>query len=226
MRSFGGKDVEFVLDGVLAASTVNLITGESGSGKTTLVSAICDAVRQGKPFAGLATSKRRVLMLDRENSRTVVCERFDRLGIVDSNDFTIWGGWETEGAWGPNSAVIVDWVKSCDPKPLLVFDPLIAFNEGDENSAKDTRRYFQHFRNLANLGATVIVIYHSGKAETLRILRKFNLELRGKSTNVCNCDCAECLAGDCADCQGMADTPGVCTDPNCTGCPCQDGMAA
>ena len=171
LREFADQKIQFVLDGFFAAATVNLITGESGSGKTTLVSAICDAVQQGKPFAGLATSRRKVLVLDRENPPTVVRERFDRLGIVDSDDFKIWGGWEIEEPAGPNSAVIIDWVKLCDPKPLLVFDSLIAFNEGDENSAKDTRKCFQGFRNLANLGATVIVIHHSGKAETAKNYR-------------------------------------------------------
>jgi len=51
-------------------------------------------------------------------------------------------------------------------RPLLIWDSLIDFHDGDEQSAKETRRFMKHFRALANAGATVIILHHTGKTET------------------------------------------------------------
>jgi hypothetical protein len=62
-------------------------------------------------------------------------------------------------------------VQSTDPKPLLVFDSLISFHTGQENDAAETRRYMQGFRRLADMGASVLILHHSGKGETTKDFR-------------------------------------------------------
>jgi hypothetical protein len=54
---------------------------------------------------------------------------------------------------------------------LIIYDSLIEFHPGSEQSSTETRAFMRHFRTLANLGATVIVLGHSGKAETAKIYR-------------------------------------------------------
>jgi archaellum biogenesis ATPase FlaH len=159
------------VEGVIAAGTVTAITGESGAGKTTLVTAICSAVERGVPFAGLATQRRPVLILDKENPLPVVVERFDRLGIQDGPNFKVWGGWALDEPPAPYTPIIIDWVTSCEPKPLIVVDSLVSFHGGNENDATETRAFMQGFRRLADLGATIILLHHSGKGESSREYR-------------------------------------------------------
>src|SRR5204863_9522727 len=47
--------------------------------------------------------------------------------------------------------------------PVFIFDSLIRFHDGDENSATDMKRPTHAFRQLCSAGATVIVLHHRGK---------------------------------------------------------------
>jgi RecA/RadA recombinase len=52
IRTYAAQRIEFLVEGIIAAGTVTLVTGESGSGKTTVATAIASAVDRGEPFAG------------------------------------------------------------------------------------------------------------------------------------------------------------------------------
>jgi archaellum biogenesis ATPase FlaH len=171
IRTYASQRIEFLVEDLIAAGTVNVLTGESGAGKTTLVTAICAAVDRGEPFAGLVTQRRPVLILDRENPLPIVVERFDRLGIQDGENFHVWGGWATEEPPTPFAPIVMRWVKICDPKPLIVVDSLVSFHGGNENDATETRAYMHGFRRLADLGATIIVLHNSGKGESSKDYR-------------------------------------------------------
>ena len=112
-----------------------------------------------------------VLFLDRENPVSVIIDRLDRLGFADCPRLRFWGGWLPEEAPLPDSAVITEWVRSCDPRPLVVVDSLVAFHGGDENDASACRGFMHRCRRLADLGATVVVIHHDGKSETAKDFR-------------------------------------------------------
>jgi hypothetical protein len=137
------------------------LTGDSGSGKSTVATAwIRDANAQGIP----------ALVLDRENPRPVIIDRMGRLGLADSVLLRWYGGWNGEIP-SPASREVIEWVRSCEPRPLILVDSLIAFLAGDENDAAVMRGFMNGARQLTNLGATVIVIHHDGKAETARDFR-------------------------------------------------------
>jgi hypothetical protein len=119
----------------------------------------------------MTAQRRPVLVLDRENPLSIVVERFDRLGISDSDTFKYFGGWCPDEAPAPWSPIVIKWVQDCEPKPLIVVDSLVAFLEGEENNATEVRKYMQGFRRLADMGATVIILHHSGKGETSKDYR-------------------------------------------------------
>lgn len=48
---------------------------------------------------------------------------------------------------------------------------LVAFHPGSEQDASETRRFLTQFRRLTHLGATVVLIHHTGKAETAQTYR-------------------------------------------------------
>jgi hypothetical protein len=162
IQNCGKTVVEYLREPELPRGAVVALTGDSGCGKSTLASAWGgDLVADGVP----------VLILDRENPLSAVAERLDRLSITDGPLFKYSGGWLEQGVPGPDSAAVIAWVKSCEPKPLVIVDSMAAFHGGDENDAGETRAFMQQCRTLADLGATVIVIHHEGKADTAKDYR-------------------------------------------------------
>jgi hypothetical protein len=171
IRSYAGTQIEWIIPGVLPVATVNLWTGESGSGKSTVTTDIARCVSEGKPFAGLETKRMPVLIMDRENPHPIVVERMDRLGADDSQMFRYWGNWCDSEAPLPSSPLIKAWIGQSEPKPLIIIDSFIAFFEGDENSATEVRAFFNGLRGLVAMGATIIVLHHSGKGENTKEYR-------------------------------------------------------
>jgi hypothetical protein len=152
---------QFMREPELPEGAIVALTGDSGSGKSTLATAWArDVIAAGRP----------VLILDRENPRTVAADRMARLGLQDGPLLRWWGGW-TGDVPGPESLPVYRWVQSCDPAPLIIIDSLIAFLPGDENDASAMRGFMHGIRRLADRGATVVPIHHDGKSETARDFR-------------------------------------------------------
>jgi AAA domain-containing protein len=169
--SFDSEGIEFAAPDLIACSAITAITGDAGAGKTTFTTKLVASIACGAEFLGRECSKRRVLILDRENSLPIVQERLTRLRVQDGSDLRIWGSWLPEEAPQPGAPMILDWVTAHDPRPVVVIDSLIAFFTGDENSSSDVRPFMQQLRRLADAGAAVIVLHHSGKGETSRAYR-------------------------------------------------------
>ncbi len=171
IRSFNSSGIEFVVPGLIASGAVTMFSGESGHGKSTLVTALAAAIANGTEFAGRLCSQRQVLLLDRENGIDVLQERFERLGINDERGLIVWGSWLENEAPAPACPTITDWVTKQTPKPVVIIDSAIAFLNGNENSANEVREFMSQLRRIANLGAPVVLLHHTGKAETAQDYR-------------------------------------------------------
>ena len=161
---------EWVVDDFLPASAVTMVSGESGSGKSTILLLLAQAVANGEPFLGHPTKQTKVLILDRENGATIYKERFTRLNIPKNENISYWGGWDDPEPPGPEFEAYLKIAK--EHKPLIIFDSFIAFmREGSEQDATEVRRYMNYFRKLAQTGATVVFIHHTGKGENTKEYR-------------------------------------------------------
>jgi hypothetical protein len=164
-----GGEMEWIIEGLLAAGSVTLLSGDSGIGKSTLALQLAGSVACGNPFLERSVKQRPVLYIDRENPLFVVKERLHRLHIPETRDLMIWGLWNDPQPEGPDAESVV---KFClEEKPLVIFDALIAFHEGDEQSAQDTRKHMAKYRRLAATGTAVIVLHNTGKSETSKEYR-------------------------------------------------------
>jgi hypothetical protein len=157
LSEFDAAPIEYLLKPIVVRQSVVALTGPSGDGKSSLASKVAGRVaEQGVP----------VLLLDKDNPRPVVKDRFQRLGVTDGLLFRVWGGWCPEEPCQLDSEIVATWVKSCEPKPLIILDSFGAFFDGDENQAGQVRAFFRPIRQLVNLGATVLVLHNDGKSET------------------------------------------------------------
>jgi hypothetical protein len=154
VRACGCTEIEYLRYPELPKGGVVGLTGDSGSGKSTFATACARDIEAP------------VLFLDRENPLSVFADRLDRLNFPDSPRLRVWGGWYEQEAPLPDAPAVIEWVKTCDPRPLVVVDSLAAFHGGDENAAGEMRAFMYRCRRLADMGATVVVIHHSGKGES------------------------------------------------------------
>jgi hypothetical protein len=110
-----------------------------------------------------------VLYLDGENPLFVVKQRLNDLSIASTRDLAVWGGWNDSPPPGPDSSVVVDFAKQGDC--LIVYDSLVEFHSGSEQSATETRVFMRRLRRLANLGAAVLLLHNTGKSESSKVYR-------------------------------------------------------
>jgi RecA-family ATPase len=159
---------EFLVEGFLPEACVTMLTSESGSGKSMLALDIAVRVAKGEPFAGRRTRQHPVLYFDRENPRACVLKRLRMFGATPDLEpqLQVCGLWCLEEPPAANDSRLIELVQSMDPKPLIVIDSLIEWLTASENDAVETLAVMDHFRRLAGLGATVLVLHHAGKAET------------------------------------------------------------
>lgn len=167
----GGASMVWAVEDMIGEATLVMFSGESGSGKTTLAWAIARDICRGVEFAGRKTTQRPVLILDRENPIGVTRDRGERLGITREDDIRVWGGWLREEAPAPNAEILLRWVMEQKRKPLILADSLIRFLSGSENDATESSASIGGFRRLVDAGATVVLLHHSGKAETAKDYR-------------------------------------------------------
>jgi hypothetical protein len=162
-------EVSWMVETLLPEAAITLLTGDSGHGKTIFATALAGAVATGGEFLGRPARQRKVLYCDRENPAAVVKQHLHDLGIPETKDLVVWGNWCEREADGPASRSLLEFATS--EKPLLLFDPAIAFHPGDEQSSTETRAFMSHCRKLAGAGATVLLLHHIGKGENAKMYR-------------------------------------------------------
>jgi hypothetical protein len=107
--------------------------------------------------------------MDRENPLAVVRERIERLNIAKTPALKIWGWWTDPTPDDPTAPSVQKFVS--EHRPLIIFDSLVGFHPGSEQDASETRRHMKAYIMLAAGGATVIVLHHTGKANTSKQYR-------------------------------------------------------
>jgi len=169
--AYRSAPIEFAVHNIIAYSAITLISGDAGCGKTTLITAMASHIANGTSFLGrTATQLRKVLYLDRENSLPIVQERLRRLRVTDGANLKYFGAHVGEVPM-PGSPIVKAWLQRTEPKPVVFVDSLSAFMDGNENSTEDIRRFMQQLRDLATLGAAVVILHHVGKGENAQEYR-------------------------------------------------------
>ena len=163
------SQLDWCVDGMIAEASITLICAESGTGKTWLGYYLAGCVANGLPVVGLGVRRCKVLYLDGENPLYVTKQRLFDLGISDTPDLIIWGSWNLSPPVGPENNLIVEFAR--DHRGVVIYDSLIEFHPGSEQSSTETRAFMRFFRKLASLGATVIILHHTGKADTAKQYR-------------------------------------------------------
>jgi hypothetical protein len=170
--SFDEKGIEWAVDQFIAMNAITLLSGDSGLLKSTIMTSVGRSVADGSDFAGMTTTQREVIYLDKgENTLNIVQNRFRRLDIVDGAGFRYFGDWNSCEVPAPGSMSVIEYAQATNPKPLIVIDALISNLDGDENSSVDIRAFMRQPRRLAGLGCAVGILHNAGKGESSKQFR-------------------------------------------------------
>lgn len=153
------EPIEWIVEGVIARKSVNLLVGIPGCLKTWIALYLGRRVSAGDDFCGRHTMMTPVFYIDRENPQGVIIQRLDLIGR--NNDFIFWGLWSTPE---PPPLGHADYLNIAEKEPLIIFDSLLKFHSGEENSAKDMAQVSKKLAQLRDAGATVIILHHKGKS--------------------------------------------------------------
>jgi hypothetical protein len=165
------KKLRFFIPGFIAPGLVHVCTSESGHGKSYLFFWLLSRLSRGEHVFGRETVQCPVLILDRETPGSIIEERVVDLHINgDDPNLHYFGSFVGEEPPAPDSPIVLDFARRNSDSVILI-DSQVAFFDGDENSATDTRKFYAGVRKLADCGPAVIILHHSGKSETARKYR-------------------------------------------------------
>ena len=170
-------DPVWLIDGILTEQSLAALYGSSGDGKTFVGIHLGYCVATGQPFAGRAVQRGavvyvyaeggpslkfrlRALKQERGISLSEECDVYfvrEAVNLVDSSD-------------GLNQIVAAIENKGIGAVSLVIIDTLAAcFGTGDENSTQDMNIFTNICSQLRHqLGATVLVVHHTGWGEQKR----------------------------------------------------------
>jgi len=152
-------EIEYILDGMLPAGAVALLSGREGSLKSWIALEWAHAVAEGNHWLGKSTKNVSVLFVDAEMQLNLLRSRVRPLG--GSKNLHIWH-WQSEKF--PSSLNHRGFREFSRRYKLIVIDCLKRFMEGlDENSSQDMAVITKQLRELTRYGATVLALHHAPK---------------------------------------------------------------
>ena len=172
----------WIVPGWIVEGEYHLITGEPASMKSMLALHMGHRISTGDTLFGKETQQKKVLYIDKENPVGLIKERQPLLRILDESNLHYWGSW-VRPVLSLNHKSYLELAKKY--QPVMIFDSLVRFTIGEENSASDMKYISGLFRAMCNAGATVIVLHHRGKKAEWG-----NSQYRGSSEIAAGCDIA------------------------------------
>jgi len=161
--------VDWIVDGLISAGSVNIFYGEGGSKKTYALLDMMVCVSSGDDWIGFKTRKSNTLIIDEESGRRRILRRLgDTLRGHNADECTPvhvislagfdlgTAGWIAE----LTSQIVITNSK------LIVIDALADVMPGrDENLVKDVQPIFLALRQIAELlQVAIIIIHHANKS--------------------------------------------------------------
>jgi putative DNA primase/helicase len=150
-------------------NSITAFTGEPACGKSTFVLARLHEVANKYPDAV-------VIYCDADNPAPIALERSERLRGSLPDKIRYWAGFmsDDEGnlmaPWDigdPEWFQLIHKITLAGKEPIIVFDTLNSFMNGqNENDNAVVGKLMNHLRSMTNIGATCIIIHHTGKSDT------------------------------------------------------------
>jgi predicted ATP-dependent serine protease len=165
--------IDYIVDGLITAGSVNVFYGEAGSKKTYTALSLAVSVASGGKWLDFDTRQCPVLIVDEESGEHRFSRRLNaaiRGALCQDEElplhFVSLAGFKLDEDADP--ALLHNLVKSTGAK-LVIIDALADVMSGDENDKVDVQPAFNALRKISeSTEAAILLIHHAGKAEGYR----------------------------------------------------------
>lgn len=156
---------KWLIEGMIYKTGLHLFSGREGSTKSLLHLMLTGALCRGCDFMGRKNGEGSisVVYVDKENPQSEVRLRCAKLGLLDLENFRIWGDWNVDNP--PPATFDDDHLRECArrERPFFIFDSLSSFLDGaNEIDAGQMTLVLGKARSLARMCAGVSIIHHQG----------------------------------------------------------------
>ncbi len=160
--------VEWVIDGLVSAGSVNVFFGEGGSKKTWALLDMAVCVASGKDWLDFKTKSGNVLVIDEESGRRRIMRRLGdvlRGHNADESTPVFCVSLAAFDFGKPNDIRELGLLITMSNSKLVIVDALADVMPGrDENAVKDVQPIFLALRKIAeDTQAAIISIHHANK---------------------------------------------------------------
>jgi len=184
-----GRDyppTQWLVDKLIPAGAITVISAAPASYKTWLLLDIANAVSAGTPlFDVFKTKQGKVVFLDEESGEEALHNRLKSLGL-DPNQSIHFKSRKGFKATEENVDELLDDCLKNDVK-LVIIDTLIQIHSSDENNPNDMTNVFKLLSKLTGKGITVVIAHHNRKAGSK--LGGAGDEMRGSSGILAAVEC-------------------------------------
>jgi len=168
LSDFPPKEVLWLVDGVIPEQSALALSGDEGVGKTIFCLSLSRSLTEGIDFQGRRVFQTPVLYLGLDVSQVTLQSYLRAMRWEPNKYFRILTMWTGEDKQPPmlDDAVQMEklYAIAREKQPVMIFDTLRDFFEGEENSSTDTKPVLDAVRKLRSLGATIILIVHPPKS--------------------------------------------------------------
>lgn len=147
----------------LIPNGLTILSAQPGSYKTWLLLDMALAVSQGQEFIGkFATTKNGVLIVDEENSASILQKRLKMLGNFEDLNIQFF----IEQGFKLTDEVVSRIIKICHNNDLsfVTFDSLVRIHDKSENDAAQMAEVFRQIRKITKEEISVLVTHHNRKS--------------------------------------------------------------
>jgi archaellum biogenesis ATPase FlaH len=159
--------ISYIVGDLITPGSVTIFYGDPGAKKSSVMLSMAVCVALGKPWLNRVTEQAPVLFFDEEMGEIDFSRSLEaaiRGELADENipiKFISLVGWKLESS---TDQITIENEITISEAKLVIFDALVDFMTGDENSVEAMRPVFQALKRIAvNTGTAIVVIHHSNK---------------------------------------------------------------
>lgn len=174
-------EIQWVVKDLIPLGGITAFTGESNSFKSFLTLALAASVVNGEPYLGhFPTTQGRVLIVDEENNRSIIRNRFEALGVVPSLD-VLFISQEGFRADIETSVETLRLIIEKEKPVLIILDSLIDIHQQEENDAPKMTAIFRALRKEILTDDSAIIVIHHHRKEQIGQGSRPGQSMRGSS---------------------------------------------
>ncbi len=156
--------VEWVIEDLIPAKTITLLSGHPGSYKSFISLHVAISLATGGKVFGRFSTKRSVVLYVDEDSGDARLMK-ERLNLLKASETSEIEFIYRSGVRLDDKSSVDRLVRTVEDQKagMVILDALVSLHDQDENASGQMRRVFDGVRRLVDAGAAVLIVHHRRK---------------------------------------------------------------